>query len=127
HPTETRPRRVSLTLWFRRHRRGTNEHRSHPNERRLLRKPQPCSIPWIMKGRRQFRAVFERGVLRPLEEIDVQEGEVVEVLIPAASWEEDIEDVLRERSVLSSEFSADEVERDVAQAIADLRREQRVP
>ncbi|MFH0902034.1 MAG: M14 family zinc carboxypeptidase, partial [Pseudomonadota bacterium] len=30
HPTETRPRRVSLTLWFRRHRRGTNEQRSHP-------------------------------------------------------------------------------------------------
>jgi predicted DNA-binding antitoxin AbrB/MazE fold protein len=64
-------------------------------------------------------------VLRPLEKLDVPEGDVVELLMPASSWEEDLEDLLRQRSAATTEFSADEVERDVAEAIAQVRREQR--
>ena len=74
---------------------------------------------------RQFRAVYEGGVLRPLEKLDVPEGDVVELLMPASSWEEDLEDLLRQRSAATTEFSSDEVERDVAEAIAQVRREQR--
>ena len=78
-----------------------------------------------MGSSRHFRAVFEKGVLRPLDEVDVKEGEVVELLIPAASWEEDLEDLLRERAAASGQFSADEVERDVIDAIAEVREPQR--
>jgi predicted DNA-binding antitoxin AbrB/MazE fold protein len=78
-----------------------------------------------VSGRRHFRAVFEKGVLRPLEQIDAQEGEVIELLVPAASWEEDLEDLLRERAAVSGQFSADEVAEDVREAIADVRRGQR--
>jgi len=76
-----------------------------------------------MSRRRQFRAVFENGVLRPLEPIDAKDGEVIDVLIPGASWEEDLQDLLRERATTSGTFSADEVERDVLDAIAEIRRE----
>jgi predicted DNA-binding antitoxin AbrB/MazE fold protein len=69
--------------------------------------------------------VFENGILRPLEQIDVQEGEVVELLIPGASWEDDLDDLLRERASKTASFSPDEVERDVFEAIAEVRREQR--
>lgn len=78
-----------------------------------------------MSASRHFRAVFEKGVLRPLERLDVREGEVVDLVIPAASWEEDLEDLLRERAAVSGQFSADEVQRDVIDAIAEVRERQR--
>ena len=30
---------------------------------------------------RQVKAIYERGVLRPLEELDLEEGEVVELIV----------------------------------------------
>jgi len=74
--------------------------------------------------RRHFQAVFEKGVLRPLEQIDAREGEVLDLIAPAGSWEEDLDDLLRERAAASGQFSADEVESDVREAIAEVRREQ---
>jgi predicted DNA-binding antitoxin AbrB/MazE fold protein len=78
-----------------------------------------------MSSRRQFRAVYEGGVLRPLEKLDMSEGDVVDLLLPPSSWEEDLEDLLRQRALATAEFTADEVDRDVAEAIAQIRRGQR--
>jgi len=50
---------------------------------------------------------------------------VAELLIPSASWEDDLDDLLPERASKTASFSPDEVERDVVEAIAEVRREQR--
>jgi hypothetical protein len=57
--------------------------------------------------------------------LSIQEGEVAELLIPSASWEDDLDDLLPERASKTASFSPDEVERDVVEAIAEVRREQR--
>ena len=57
---------------------------------------------------RQVEAIYERGVLRPLEELDLEEGEVVELIVIRRSRalryagilkdvpEEEVEEALRE-------------------------------
>jgi len=57
---------------------------------------------------RQIEAVYERGVLRPLEELDLEEGEVVELIVIRRSKvlryagilkevpDEEVEEALRE-------------------------------
>jgi hypothetical protein len=46
---------------------------------------------------------------------------VVELVIPKSSWEEDVKNLLRERAAVSGQFSAEEVERDVLEAIHQIR------
>jgi predicted DNA-binding antitoxin AbrB/MazE fold protein len=82
-----------------------------------------CITVSNMSGGRHFRAVYENGLLRPLDELDVKEGEVVELIIPAASWEDDLEALLRERAALSGRYAEDEVERDVKDAVAEVRQQ----
>ncbi len=68
-------------------------------------------------------AVFEKGVLRPLEPLDAEEGEVVELFAPPHSWEDDLNVLLRERVAAAFSLSVKEASRDARAAVAEVRRE----
>ena len=71
-------------------------------------------------------AIFENGVLKPLQEIDLKEHEQVELKILAHDeWQKRFDNVLRKIHVRSSQYTSDEIESDIVHALQEVREEKR--
>ena len=71
-------------------------------------------------------AIFENGVLKPLQEIDLKEHERVELKILAHDeWQKRFDNVLRKIHVRSSQYTSDEIESDSVHALQEVREEKR--
>jgi predicted DNA-binding antitoxin AbrB/MazE fold protein len=63
-------------------------------------------------------AIFENGVLKPLQEIDLKEHEQVELkILSHDDWQKRFDTVLRKIHARSSQYTAAEIESDIAHAV----------
>jgi predicted DNA-binding antitoxin AbrB/MazE fold protein len=71
-------------------------------------------------------AVFENGVLKPLQKIDLKEHEQVELkILSHDEWQKRFDAVLRKIHARSSQYPAAEIEADIAHAVREAREEKR--
>ena len=67
-------------------------------------------------------AVYENGVLRPLEPLALKERETVEVEIRAErSWDEEFDETLRRGRSRAHRFTPEEIEADITEASREVR------
>ena len=71
-------------------------------------------------------AIFENGVLKPLQKIDLKEHEQVELkILSHDELQKRFDNVLRKVHAHSSQYSSDEIESDIARAVQEVREEKR--
>lgn len=71
-------------------------------------------------------AVFENGVFKPLEKVDVKENEKVEIkVISLDDWQLRFSRIINRIQKKASQFSAEEIETDIAEAIKEVREAKR--
>ena len=71
---------------------------------------------------RSIQAIFEDGVLKPAEELDIQEHERVRLIITAeAEWQHQFAALLEQVYARTDQFSAEEIEADISAAAQDVR------
>jgi predicted DNA-binding antitoxin AbrB/MazE fold protein len=69
-------------------------------------------------------AIYENGVLKPLQKIDLKEHEQVELkILSHDEWQKRFDNVLRKIHAHSSQYSAAEIESDIAHAVREAREE----
>jgi predicted DNA-binding antitoxin AbrB/MazE fold protein len=67
-------------------------------------------------------AIYENGVLKPLQKIDLKEHEQVELKIFSHDeWQKRFDAVLRKIHARSSQYTSEEIESDIAHAIQEVR------
>jgi predicted DNA-binding antitoxin AbrB/MazE fold protein len=71
-------------------------------------------------------AVFENGVLKPLQKIDLKEHEQVELkILSHDEWQKRFDTVIRKIHARSSQYTSEEIESDIAHAVREAREEKR--
>ena len=71
-------------------------------------------------------AVFENGVLKPLQKIDLKEHEQVELkILSHDEWQKRFDVILRKIHASSSQYPSAEIESDIAHAVREAREEKR--
>ena len=71
-------------------------------------------------------AIFENGVLKPLQKIDLKEHEQVELkILSHDDWQKRFDTVLRKIHARSSQYTSAEIESDIAHAVQEVREEKR--
>lgn len=66
---------------------------------------------------RSITAVYENGVLKPKEKLDLPEHATIELWITdIAAWKEDLDALLKRVHQRTSAFSPEEIEQDISQA-----------
>ena len=71
-------------------------------------------------------AVFENGVLKPLQKIDLKEHEQVELkILSHDDWQKRFDVILRKIHARSSQYPSAEIESDIAHAVREAREEKR--
>ena len=71
-------------------------------------------------------AVFENGVLKPLQKIDLKEHEQVELkILSRDEWQKRFDNVLRKVHARSSQYTSEEIESDITHAVQEVREEKR--
>lgn len=67
-------------------------------------------------------AVYENGVFKPLEKVDVKENEKVEIkVISLDDWQLRFSRIINKIQKKASQFSSEEIESDIAEAIKEVR------
>lgn len=67
-------------------------------------------------------AVYENGVFKPLEKVDVKENEKVEIkVISLDDWQLRFSRIINKIQKKTSQFSSEEIESDIAEAIKEVR------
>jgi predicted DNA-binding antitoxin AbrB/MazE fold protein len=79
----------------------------------------------MLNHRTTIRAVFDQGVLRPVEPLELPEGTTVEIILDPEALAKRVEASMRRSHRRNRRFSLEEVESDVEQAIREVRAEQR--
>ena len=75
---------------------------------------------------RVINAVFENGVFKPLQDIDIKEHEKVTIkVIPLDEWQERFNRVIKKIHEKTSKFTPEEIEADIAEAIKEVRKTKR--
>jgi len=73
-----------------------------------------------------INAIFENGVLKPLQKIDLKEHEQVELkILLHDEWQKRFDAVLRKIHARSSQYTPEEIGADIAHAIQEVREEKR--
>ena len=73
-----------------------------------------------------IEAIYENGVFKPLQKIDVKEHERVEIRILARDeWQMKFNRLIRKIHQKTAQYSAEEIEADITQAIKEAREEKR--
>lgn len=71
-------------------------------------------------------AVYENGVFKPLEKVDVKENEKVEIkVISLDDWQFRFSRIINKIQKKAAQFSAEEIETDIAEAIKEVREAKR--
>ncbi len=71
-------------------------------------------------------AVYENGVFKPLEKVDVKENEKVEIkVISLDDWQLRFSRIINKIQKKAAQFSAEEIETDIAEAIKEVREAKR--
>lgn len=71
-----------------------------------------------------INAVFENGVFKPLQEIDMKEHEKVTIrIVQADEWQYHFDAIIKKIHNKTAQYSSDEIETDIAQAIREVRQE----
>jgi predicted DNA-binding antitoxin AbrB/MazE fold protein len=71
-------------------------------------------------------AVYENGVFKPLEKVDIKEHEKVEIKIVSRNdWQLRFDRIIGKIHKKSSQFSPEEIETDIAKAIEEVREAKR--
>ena len=66
---------------------------------------------------RSVQAVFEKGVLRPSEDLGLQENERVRLIVTSeAEWRRQFDTLLEQIQSKTDRFAADEIEADITAA-----------
>jgi len=71
-------------------------------------------------------AIYENGVFKPLEKVDIKEHEKVEIkIVSRDDWQQRFDRIIGKIHKKSSQFSAEEIEADIAGAIKEVREAKR--
>lgn len=69
-----------------------------------------------------IEAIFENGVFKPLQKVDIKEHEQVEIkVIPRGEWERRFNRLIGKLHKKSLKYPAEEIEADISQAIKEVR------
>lgn len=73
-----------------------------------------------------INAIFENGVFKPLQKINIKEHEQVELkILSHDEWQKRFDAVLRRIHARSSQYPSEEIESDIAHAVQEVREEKR--
>ncbi len=73
-----------------------------------------------------IEAVFENGVFKPLEEVDIKEHERVEIrILSKDEWQRRFNSLIEKIHKKTTQYPSEEIESDIAQAIKEVREEKR--
>jgi predicted DNA-binding antitoxin AbrB/MazE fold protein len=71
-------------------------------------------------------AIYENGVFKPLEKVDIKEHEKVEIkIVSRDDWQLRFDRIIGKIHKKSSQFSPEEIEADIATAIQEVREAKR--
>lgn len=69
-----------------------------------------------------IRAIYEKGVFRPLQKVDLPEHHTVEIhIISEKEWKERFHRLISKIHKISREFPPEEIEADISQALKEAR------
>ncbi len=75
---------------------------------------------------RVIGAIFENGVFKPLEPVDVKEREKVEIrVLSRDDWQKRFDGIIKGLQKKAIKYSSEEIEADAARAIKEVREEKR--
>ena len=73
-----------------------------------------------------INAIFENGVFKPLEKIDIKEHEKVEIrVLSKDEWQKRLNRIIDKIQKKAAQYKSNEIESDIAQAIKETRKEKR--
>lgn len=73
---------------------------------------------------RQITVIYEDGVFKPLEEVNVKEHEKLLVtLYPDARWQKEVDDLFKKVHKKIKSFSPKEIETDISKARKEARKQ----
>jgi len=71
-------------------------------------------------------AVYENGVFKPLEEVEIKEHERVAIkVISLNEWQKRFNSIIEKIHKRTTQYSPEEIETDIAQAIKEVREAKR--
>ena len=71
-------------------------------------------------------AIYENGVFKPLEKVDIKEHEKVEIkIVSRDDWQLRFDQIIGKIHKKSSQFSPEEIEADIAETIKEVREAKR--
>jgi len=73
-----------------------------------------------------INAIFENGVFKPLQHVNVKEHEKVTIkIIPLDAWQNQFNRIIEKIHEKAAQYSPEEIESDIAQTIKEVRKEKR--
>ncbi len=73
---------------------------------------------------RTIEAIYEEGVFKPLQKIDIKEHERVEIrILSKDEWQKRFNSLIEKIHKKSAQYSTEEIEADIAKAIKEVREE----
>lgn len=69
-----------------------------------------------------IEAIFENGVFKPLQKVDIKEHEHVEIRVVAkGEWEKRFDNLITKIHNKSAQYPAEEIESDISRAVTEVR------
>lgn len=73
-----------------------------------------------------INAIFENGVFKPLDKIDMKEHEKVEIrVLFKDEWQKRFNRIIEKIQKKAAQYKSNEIESDIAQAIKETRKDKR--
>jgi len=73
-----------------------------------------------------INAIFENGVFKPLEKIDIKEHEKVEIrVLSKDEWQKRFNRIIENIQNKAAQYKNNEIEADITQTIKEVRKEKR--
>lgn len=71
-------------------------------------------------------AIFENGVFKPLQHVEVKEHEKVAIkIIPLNDWQDRFHRIIEKILKKSTQYTPEEIESDISRGIKEVRKEKR--
>lgn len=69
-------------------------------------------------------AIFENGVFKPLQKVDIKEHEKIEIkILSVDEWQKRFNHIIKKIHQKASQYSLEEIETDIAETIKEVRAE----
>lgn len=73
-----------------------------------------------------INAIFEKGVFKPLQDVDVKEHEKVAIkIISLDEWQSRFNRIIEKIHKKAAQYTSEEIESDISNAIKETRKERR--